>query len=204
MGRMPHIWIYILILLISACFVYVLEARSVQGARFNAIVNYPSINVFWFGLVTIVIVMCFLISADFFIAAFYAIFVSVSILIVFRKYNTSIIAPQNLYNPIVIIKNKKKLSFKYISIFNVLLRVINVVILSAVLGALVGIMFHSVVNIAEVDLVIYTAFIASLSFAGFITYFASTKHNIRAFLYGLVIAVICMGIIALSGKVMLK
>lgn len=205
---MLHNWLYVLILLISACFVYILKVRSVKGYGLGLIINRPSINAFWVGLVTIIIGMCFLVNADFLLAAFYAIFVAISILIVFKEYNASILTPQNLYkNPYksnVIAKNKSTSPFSYIGIFNAILRTVNVVIFSAILGALVGVMFHSVANIPEVDLVIYTAFVASLSFAGFITYFASTKHNIRAFLYGLLIAMICIGIIALSGKVMLK
>lgn len=201
--------IYSFIILISLIFVLALRNYCLNSVASNRLeINKTLIldlRLFWFLLAVIVIIFCFFISADFIIAAFYSLFISVALLIVFLNYRTDLIKPQGVYSIVSLEKAaSSKFNFKASLIFSILCQIFNIIILAPLLSAIVGVSFHALLNIPEVDLVVYTAFVASISFAIFITYFASTKNHFRAFLYGLSIAFACLVFIVLSGKVMMK
>lgn len=197
-----HITLYLTISVLAGLSILSLRLRTSPSLSDGAVPFAPSAATVWFVLLGLMLGLCFLVSADFLLAAFYVIFVFMALFVVFTKFNAAILRPNIDYGQ-ASKKGGKFLPRSWISVAASALRVLNILVVSPILAGLTGAAFHAAVTAKEVDLIVYTAFVASLSFAGFITYFASVKQSGRASIMAMVYGLLCLAVISFSGKVML-
>lgn len=157
----------------------------------------------WTSYFSVIFIFCFIQNADYVIALFYVLFVSGGLLLLLSTTDKTIISPQDgLY---IHSRSKRKTSTPNKKTISTLiertLRTINLVLLSPLIGAGCGILYRAYGQTNEVNLLVFTAFIASLCYAICLVYFSCTRRVGLSSLLGCATLFVIATIVALSQKV---
>jgi hypothetical protein len=163
----------------------------------------------WLGYFAAIFALCFFQNADYLIALAYVIFVFAALGLLAKKWPSDILAEQSgLYErPLGDVPFRPDMTLKLQGSTRLLqnisgvLRVFNLILLSPILAAATGLLYRAYSLSVEANSIVFTGFIASLTYALFLLYFVSVKRVALSTVLGLVFVVSVVLAISFSSKV---